>query len=213
MDTALALWIQRFFLYLWVTAWFLLQFRVFGRRFCHRASNMHVPCAARPSKCSKGDLLLKPSCFHFFPPSFFTVFLSPGPDNPPYPWLISRKGTGQQWAQGWVLKMHVLPLNTHTHRSPQGTSLHSCGGGRENYREIKTSTQHNDMHDYRLHEHAIDQWWRSGHFLSWGEINRERVWGHRGVRVAVCVCVEMKAGFGWEVLCQLIVFPQPSACQ
>lgn len=139
VDTALALWIQRFFLYLWVTACFSLQFRVFGRRFCHRASNMHVPCAARPSKCSKGNLLLKPPCFHFFPPSFFAVFLSPGPDNPPYPWLISRKGTGQQWAQGWVLKMHVLPLNTHTHthRSPQGTSLHSCGGGRENYREIK----------------------------------------------------------------------------
>lgn len=155
MDTALALWIQRFFLYLWVTAWFLLQFRVFGRRFCHRASNMHVPCAARPSKCSKGDLLLKPSCFHFFPPSFFTVFLSPGPDNPPYPWLISRKGTGQQWAQGWVLKMHVLPLNTHTHTQEPTGNQSSLLRGRE--RELQGDK---NLHTAQWHAWLPTAWTR-----------------------------------------------------
>lgn len=36
-----------------------------------------------------------------------------------------------------------------------------------------------------------------------GDKQREG-WGHRGVRGAVCVCVEMRSGFGWEVLCQLL---------
>lgn len=138
---------------------------------------------------------------------FFLVF-SPGPDNPPHPWLISRKGTGQQCAQGWALKMHVLPLNTHC--GSQGSRLPPSCGGREPQAD-KNSTQGNDMHDYRLHAHAADQCWRWGHFLSGEEIQRGDG-GHAGVRL--CMSVQ-KQGVcsGREVFCQLIVFSRPCACQ
>lgn len=124
--------------------------------------------------------------FYFSP--FFSVVLSPSPDNPPHPWLISRKGTGQQCAQGSVLKMHVLPLNTHC--SSQGTRLSpSCGG--DNHRQIKTRTQGNDMHDYCLHAHMVDQCWRWGHFLSGEQINIEEA---EAMQVRGCVRLCRKEG-------------------
>lgn len=185
-----------------------------SRRFCRRASNMHVACSTCSSKCSEGKPSFKtPPCFCYL--YFFCIFFflfPPGPDKLLHPSLISRKRTGQQYAaQGWVLKMHVSPLHTHTHMlQPTGEQAFSLLWGREPQAD-KNSTQGNDMHDYRLHAHMVDQCWSRGHFPSRAQINRKSR-GHGGVR-GVHVRVEMRVCSGWEVFCQLIVFSRPCACQ
>lgn len=91
-----------------------------------------------------------PPCLCYF--LLFAVVLSPGPDNPLHPWLISGKGTGQHcglsFKNACSSSEHTLQLT--------GERAFSLLWGKEPQAD-KNSTLGNDMHDYRLRAHTVDQ--------------------------------------------------------
>lgn len=147
-----------------------LQFWVCGRRFCRRPPNMHVPCSTRSSKCSKGNLFWKCTTSHF------CSCVPPGPDNPPHPWLICRKGNRTALCSGLRFKNGCSSF-AHTHCSPQRAEL-SPSRGAENHR-------------HREAPHTVmtcmsTACWRWACFLSGAEINRGGL-GRGGARVCMSV--------------------------
>lgn len=97
------------------------------------ASNMHALCSTCSSKCSKGNILFETPhasiiniiilfIYLFIAIIFFSFSL--GPDNPPHPWLISRKGTGSAVCSGLSFK-NACSSSEHTLRlaGEQASSL------------------------------------------------------------------------------------------
>lgn len=87
----------------------------------------------------------------FFFLLLFSLILSPRPDNPPHPWLISRRGTGAAVCSGLSFK-NSCSSSEHTLQLAGEQAFSLLWGEAD-----KNSTQGNDMHGYCLHAHVADQ--------------------------------------------------------
>lgn len=159
---------------------------------------MHALCSTCSSKCSKGNILFETPhasiiniiilfIYLFIAIIFFSFSL--GPDNPPHPWLISRKGTGSAVCSGLSFKKCMFFLWTHTAARRGAGFLPPVG--EENHRQIKTPHRVMTcmttacMHTRQISAEGEDTSWVERRYRE--ETEAMLVWG--------CVCLCRNGGF------------------